>query len=173
MRGSISWTREIMTWVEIKSQVPHHWATQMPWRVLLLALWTNEVFFNVYLFLRDRETEHEQRVGRERGKHRLGSRFQALSCQRRAQRGARTHKPRDRDGELKSAAQPTEPPRRPEQMRFDITQSLFPIDLLITDLLFGAPDFSSDLNTWFYTKDSRGRNSARDRTVLKLKSEWS
>ena len=33
--------------------------------------------FNVYLFLR--ETEHKQGRGRERGRHRIGSRLQALS----------------------------------------------------------------------------------------------
>ena len=54
-------------------------------------------FFNVYLFLRQRETEHEQGRGRERGRHRIGSRLQALSHQPRARRGARTHRPRDRD----------------------------------------------------------------------------
>ena len=50
-------------------------------------------FFNVYLFLRQRETEHEQARGRERGRHRIGSRLQALSHQPRARRGARTHEP--------------------------------------------------------------------------------
>ena len=54
-------------------------------------------FFNVYLFLGQRETEHERGRGRERGRHRIGSRLQALSRQPRAQRGARTHGPRDRD----------------------------------------------------------------------------
>ena len=52
-----------------------------------------------YLFLRDREreTKCEQRRGRNRGRHRIGSRFQTLSCQHRAQCGAWTHKPWDRD----------------------------------------------------------------------------
>ena len=53
--------------------------------------------FNVYLFLTQRETEHERGRGRERGRHRMGSRLQALSHQPRARRGARTHGPRDRD----------------------------------------------------------------------------
>ena len=39
------------------------------------------IFFNLYLFLRQRETEHERGGGRERGRHRIGSRLQALSCQ--------------------------------------------------------------------------------------------
>ena len=54
-------------------------------------------FFNVYLFLRQRETEHEQGRVRERGIHRIWNRLQSLSHQPRARRGARTHRPRDRD----------------------------------------------------------------------------
>ena len=54
-------------------------------------------FFNIYLFLGQRETEGEQGRGRERGRHRIGNRLQALSHQPRARRGARTHGPRDRD----------------------------------------------------------------------------
>ena len=55
------------------------------------------IFFNVYLFLRQRETEHERGRGKERGRHRIRSRLQALSHQPRAQHGARTHGPLDRD----------------------------------------------------------------------------
>ena len=55
------------------------------------------LFFNVHLFLRQRETEHERGRGRERGRHRIWSRFQALSCQHRTRHGARTHEPRDHD----------------------------------------------------------------------------
>ena len=47
--------------------------------------------------MRQRETEHERGRGRERGRHRIGSRLQALSHQPRAWRGARTHRARDRD----------------------------------------------------------------------------
>ena len=46
------------------------------------------------------ETETECKLGRaerEKGRHRIWSRLQALSCQHRARRGARTHKPRDHD----------------------------------------------------------------------------
>ena len=55
------------------------------------------IFLTFYLFLRQRETEHEWGRGRERGRHRIGSRLQALSHQPRAQRGAWTHGPRDLD----------------------------------------------------------------------------
>ena len=54
-------------------------------------------FFNVYLFLGQRETEHKRGRGRERGRHRIGNRLQAPSHQPRAWRRARTHGPRDRD----------------------------------------------------------------------------
>ena len=54
-------------------------------------------FFNVYLFLRQRETEHERGRVRERGRHRIWNRLQALSGQHRARRGARTHRPWDHD----------------------------------------------------------------------------
>ena len=71
-------------------------------------------FFNVYLFLGQRETEHERGRGRERGRHRIGNRLQALSRQPRARRGARTHRPRDRDlaevGRLTDCA--TQAPRK-------------------------------------------------------------
>ena len=36
---------------------------------------------NIYLFLGQRETEHERGRGRERGRHRIGNRLQALSHQ--------------------------------------------------------------------------------------------
>ena len=39
------------------------------------------------LLERERETEHEQGQGRERGRHRIGSRLQALSCQHKADAG--------------------------------------------------------------------------------------
>ena len=45
-------------------------------------------FFNVYLCLTQIETEHEWGRGRERGRHRIQSRLQALSCQHRARRWA-------------------------------------------------------------------------------------
>ena len=56
-------------------------------------------FFSTFiLFLGQRETEHERGRGRERGRHRIGNRLQALSYhQPRARRGARTPGPRDRD----------------------------------------------------------------------------
>ena len=54
-------------------------------------------FFNVYLFLRETETEHKQERGRNRGRHRIQSRLHALSCQHRARCGAGTHKLWDHD----------------------------------------------------------------------------
>ena len=71
-------------------------------------------FFNVYLFLGQRETEHERARGRERGRHRIRNRLQALSHQPRARHRARTHGPRDCDlaevGRLTDCA--TQAPRK-------------------------------------------------------------
>ena len=69
----------------------------LPYWFLLcrVLVWWSWFFFNVYLFLRQRETEHDQGRGRERGRHRIGSRLQALSHQPRARRRAQTHGPRD------------------------------------------------------------------------------
>ena len=47
--------------------------------------------------MRQRETEHERGRVRERGRHRIWNRLQALSCQHRARCGARTHGPRNHD----------------------------------------------------------------------------
>ena len=53
-----------------------------------------KLFFNVYFWERDR-TRGER--CRERGRRRIWSRLQALSCQHRAWHGAGTHEPRDHD----------------------------------------------------------------------------
>ena len=75
------------------------------------------MFFNVYLFLRQRETEHEWGRGRERGRHRIRSRLQAPRHQPRARRGARTHGPRDRD--LAEVGRPTDcATQAPGKLRF-------------------------------------------------------
>ena len=42
------------------------------------------VYFNVYSFLRDKERHSMSREGVERGRHRIQSGLQALSCQHRA-----------------------------------------------------------------------------------------
>ena len=56
------------------------------------------IFFkHLFIIERQRDTECEQGRGRERGRHRIWSRLQALSCQHRAWCGARTHKLRDHD----------------------------------------------------------------------------
>ena len=51
----------------------------------------------MFIFERQRETEREWGRGRERGRHRIQGRLQALSCQHRAQCGARTHELWDHD----------------------------------------------------------------------------
>ena len=56
-----------------------------------------KIFLTFIHFERQRETECKLEWGRERGRHRIQSRLQALSGQHRARRGARTRGPRDRD----------------------------------------------------------------------------
>ena len=73
-RSSNPWT--MRSWPEPKLDTTN-WATQAPLFIY---------FFNVYLFLRETETEHKRVRGGERGRHRIRSRLQALSCQHRAQR---------------------------------------------------------------------------------------
>ena len=68
------------------------------------------IFFNVYLFLRQRETEHEWGRVTERGRHRIWNRLQALSCRHRARRGAWTHGPWDHDlSRSRTVNQPSHP----------------------------------------------------------------
>ena len=63
------------------------------------SLVLKKIFFNVYLFLRQRErhTHSMSRGGLERGRHRIWSRLQALRCQHRSRQGARTHRLWDHD----------------------------------------------------------------------------
>ena len=76
-------------------------------------LWTSFLlknFFNIYSFLRHRVQAREGQ--RETGRPRIWSRIQALSCQHRAQHGARTHELWDHD--LNWNQTPNwQPPRRP------------------------------------------------------------
>ena len=51
----------------------------------------------IYFWEREREKEHEQGTDRERGRHRIWSRLQALSCWHRAWRRAQTHRLQDYD----------------------------------------------------------------------------
>ena len=55
------------------------------------------IFFNVYFWERDRVWAGGGDRERERGRHRIWSRLQALSCQHRGRRGAQTHGPQDHD----------------------------------------------------------------------------
>ena len=59
----------------------------------LLESFLKKFFFFFYILLifeRERKTEHKWGRGRERGRHRIPSRLQALSCQHRARRRAQT-----------------------------------------------------------------------------------
>ena len=66
------------------------------------------VFLNFFMFIFERQRENVSRGGAERERETQNlNLLQALSCQHRARRGARTHTPRDRDRN----AHPSEPPR--------------------------------------------------------------
>ena len=74
--------REIMTWAEVRRLTA--WAIQAPHSV-------------IYFWERERERQSMSMGGAKRGRHRIRSRLQALSCQHRARRGARTHRPQNHD----------------------------------------------------------------------------
>ena len=54
-------------------------------------------YFLKFIFEREIETEHKWGRGRERGRYRIQSSLQALSCQHRAQCRVGTHEPGDHD----------------------------------------------------------------------------
>ena len=89
------------------------------WRVSFIPLTLS--FFNfffkfIYLLLREREREHTN-WGRDRERrHRIWSRLQALSCQPRGRRGARTHEPWDRDLSLSQTLNRLSPPGAPPSL---------------------------------------------------------
>ena len=95
---------EIVTWAKIKSWMlnwlSHSGITKsMPCFFCFLFFVFN--FWRLFSFKREREREREteckQGRARERGRHRIGSRPQAVSCQHKAGHGARTHKLWDHD----------------------------------------------------------------------------
>ena len=71
-----------------------HSTTDIPF---LFFFFLKKNFFLTFIHFWESETEHEWRRGRERGRHRIWSRLQALSHQHRAWCGAWTHKLRDHD----------------------------------------------------------------------------
>ena len=91
----------------ISSVSPSNYPAQMSWTSpCSILLWTYQnlplyfIFFSVLLTFerkKEREAKHKLEMGRERGRHRIRSRLQAPSRQHRAQCGAQTHKPWDRD----------------------------------------------------------------------------
>ena len=98
-------------------------------------------FLNVYLFLRETETECEWVRGRERGRHRIWSRLPGsqLSAQS-PTRGSNSRAVRSWP-EPKSDAQPTEPPRRPKSV-------IFSTDCLLGEISDGKPSGTSVWIVW-------------------------
>ena len=83
---------EIMTWAEVRRLT--NWATQVPLKYFIFK-WLKKGFFNVYFW--EREIECECGRCSERGRHRIWSTFQALSCQHRAHPGGWTQELWDHD----------------------------------------------------------------------------
>ena len=111
-----SFIRSVIPFMMTPPKWPSHLPQVLPSNIIILVIriswWEFLENTNIYLkhffkyfslFLRQRETEHEQGRGRERGRHRIWSRLQALSCQHRARprtwthRLAPTHRPWDHD----------------------------------------------------------------------------
>ncbi|XP_047697379.1 interleukin enhancer-binding factor 2 isoform X2 [Prionailurus viverrinus] len=112
-------------------------------------------FFNVYLFLGRRETEHERGRGRERGRHRIGNRLQALSHQPRARRGARTPGPRDRD--LAEVGRLTDCATQAPLIRYGTLTPLSSLLSLCSPLGHGvlhSSDSGPNPLTWWLSEDS-------------------
>ena len=91
---------------------------------LIMRLWKStyfllfkKKFFSVYFWDREKQTEHEWGRDRERRKHRIRSRLQALCCQHRAWREARTHKPWDHDLSQSQSLNWLSHPGAPEKTR--------------------------------------------------------
>ena len=80
---------EITTWAEVGPLT--NWATQAPVDIFFKIIYFLKKFLVfIYFWERNRDRECEQGRGRERGRQRIWSRFQALSCQHRAPHGAWT-----------------------------------------------------------------------------------
>ena len=105
--GSEQWNGNLEVWntvdlvlyiVTSSVQRVQHMVIKPLW-LLLLSVHDCVIIFLQHLFIfgteRDRAWTGEGQ--RERGRHRIGNRLQALSHQPRARRGARTHGPWDRD----------------------------------------------------------------------------
>ena len=102
-----------------------HKNTYPSWKILQYG---SNFFFLMFLHFwdRQRETESKHGRGRERGRRRIWSRLQALSCQHRAWCGVQTNKPWGHDiGQ--SQTQPTEPRRCPGAIVFEVGKSKWEI----------------------------------------------
>ena len=76
------------------------------------------IFLYLFIFERQSETKWDWGRGRERGRHRIGNRLQALSCQHRARRGARTHRLWDHDLSQSQTLNRLSHPGAPQEAHF-------------------------------------------------------
>ena len=97
---------KIMTWAEVGCLTD--WAIQVPLYFFFLSL--------CIYFERERQSMNGGRS--ERGRHRMWNRPQALSCQHRAQCGARTHELQDHDLSWSRPLNQLSPPGIPPLLSF-------------------------------------------------------
>ena len=89
---------------------PHHCCL---WGVFLFFPFFKNVYLNLDTHTHTPHTQNVSGGGAERGRHRVGSRLQALSCQPRARHGACTHEPQDHDLSRSRTLNPLSPPGAP------------------------------------------------------------
>ena len=126
------------------------------------------IFFNFLTFIYFWETETEHKWGRskERGRHRIRSRLQALSCQHRAQCGARTHEARDHDlGEVGRSTDGA------TQVSSRIVFILF-FSRAVPQPCSNSPSFVQTINTCTMNQAKADIKSRRGHAVLSLHVSW-
>ena len=91
----------------------------------------------ILMFIFEKERESRRGAERERGRHRIRSRLQVLSCQHRAQHRAWTHQPWDHDLSWSWTLN-------------QLSHSGTPVDLFEEPAPYGVPEWHSWLSVWFW-----------------------